>query len=208
MTSHSSADHAPREVENGFRQFDLCVDIAEFYLHPERPFSLRVSHILDLQREAVDGIEADAGKIRTGAVGITHSKHDPPGPHLVQNLLIEFCDHINENWHERTAFYLSAYAMWRLNWIHAFADGNGRTARTLSYMLLCIKLGYVLPGSPTIPFQIETDKTHYLEALAMADTAYRSSEIDVSEMEKMIKGMLASQLLSVIQAADGNASLS
>ena len=123
---------------------------------------------------------------------------------LVTTYLTEFCDYINDNWHERTAFYLSAYAMWRLNWIHPFTDGNGRTSRALSYALLNIKLGYLLPGFPTIPQQIEVDNSHYIEALEMSDAAARGGREDVGEMEKMIRSMLAKQLLGVIDAADGH----
>ena len=120
---------------------------------------------------------------------------------MVEALLTEFCDYINDNWHEKTAFYLSAYSMWRLNWIHPFTDGNGRTSRAVAYALLSIKLGYELPGSPAIPQQIENDNKHYIEALEMADDAAASGEEDVSEMERMLRGMLARQLVSVIEAA-------
>lgn len=195
-------DHdTAREIENGFRQYDLTLDIIKYYLEPERPFALRVPLILDLQREAVAGIEAQAGQIRNTSVGISRSRHTPPAPHLVAMHLTEFCDFINNNWHERTAFYLSAYAMWRLNWIHPFTDGNGRTSRALSYALLSIKLGYVLPGSPTIPQQIEEDNSHYIRALELADTAAMDGREEVGEMERMIRAMLARQLLSVIHAA-------
>ncbi len=189
------------EIENGFRQFDLTVDIIKYYLEPDRPFSLRVPLILDLQREAVAGIEAEPGQIRKTSVGIHKSAHNPPPPHLVEASLGEFCDYINDNWHERTAFYLSAHVMSRVNWIHPFTDGNGRTSPALSYALLCIKLGYVLPGSPTILQQIEEDNSHYIKALEMADEAARRGGEDVSEMERMIRAMLAKQLLSVIDAA-------
>ena len=200
-----AVDHtAQREVENGLRQYDLTLDIIRYYLEPERPFALRVPLILDLQKEAVAGIEVAPGEIRKTPVGIHKSEHDPPPPHLVQNYLTALCDYINDNWHERTAFNLSAYAMWRLNWIHPFTDGNGRTSRALSYALLSIKLGYVLPGSPTIPQQIEADNSHYIEALEKADAAARVGEAEpVSEMEKMIRGMLAKQLVSVIDQAGG-----
>lgn len=192
-----------REIENGFRQHDLTLDIIDYYLGPDRPFALRVPLILDLQREAVAGIETVPGEIRNVAVGINKSKHAPPAPHLVKPYLTEFCEYINNNWHERTAFFLSAYAMWRLNWIHPFTDGNGRTSRALSYALLNIKLGYVLPGSPTILQQIEKDNSHYIEALEMADQAAAEGREDVNEMEAMIRSMLAKQLLSVIDRADG-----
>jgi Fic family protein len=197
-----AVDHSTeREIENGFRQYDLTLEIIRHYLEPDRPFALRVPLILDLQREAVAGIEAEPGQIRKNSVGIHKSKHDPPGPHLVEAHLTEFCDYINDNWHERTAFYLSAYAMWRLNWIHPFTDGNGRTSRALSFALLNIKLGYVLPGSPTILQQIEEDNSHYIKALELADASALEGGEDVSEMERMIRAMLAKQLLSVIDAA-------
>lgn len=198
------AEHTELEVANGFRQFDLCLDVINFYLQPETPFALRPSVILDFQKKAVDGIEETAGRYRNTLVSITGSVHAPPPQHLVQPLVVEMCDHINDNWHEKNAFYLSAYAMWRLNWIHPFSDGNGRTARTLSYAVLCIKLGYILPGSPTIPQQIESDKTHYIEALEKADVAARDGTTNVSALEEMIKNMLARQLLGVIEAAGGN----
>ncbi|MER8394733.1 Fic family protein [Mesorhizobium sp. M1340] len=202
-----AVDHNTRlEIENGFRQYDLTLDVIRYYLEPDRPFALRVPLILDLQREAVQGIEAEPGEIRKNPAGIHKSKHSPPPPHLVTTHLTEFCDYINDNWHERTAFYLSAYAMWRLNWIHPFADGNGRTSRALSYLLLSTKLGYVLPGSPTIPQQIETDNSHYIEALEMADEAASKGEEDISEMENMIRAMLAKQLISVIDQAGGQIS--
>jgi Fic family protein len=165
MTNQFRSDHTPKEIENGFRQFDLSVEIAQWYFNPERPFALRLHHILDLQKEAVDEIESEAGQLRSGSVGISKSKHIPPEPYLVKNLMTELCDFINDNWHEKTAFYLSAYVMWKLNWIHPFTDGNGRTARTVSYMLLCLKLGYVLPGSPTVLQHLEEDRSHYIESV-------------------------------------------
>lgn len=197
------ANHTPQEIENGFRQFDLALEIVAYFLHPDRPFSLRISHILDLHKEAVDGVQEDAGELRTGQNGIFGSSHTTPDGYLVNTLMAEFCDYINDNWHEKTAFYLAAYAMWRLNWIHPFTDGNGRTARALSYVILCLRLGYVIPGSPSIPAQIEQDKSHYIVALEKADESVKNGEVDLSEMEDMIRCMLARQLLSVIEAAGG-----
>jgi Fic family protein len=197
------SDRAEREVENGFRQFDLCLEIIRYYLDPERPFALRPAFILDLQKEAVDGVESAPGKLRSSSVIITGSGHVPPAPHLVAGLIHEFCDYINDNWHERTAFHLAAYALWRLNWIHPFSDGNGRTARAVSYMLLCMKLGYVLPGSPTIPQQIEEAKAPYIHALERADAAERDNRLDVADMEEMLKAMLVRQLIGIIEAAGG-----
>jgi Fic family protein len=194
---------AELEVENGFRQFDLALDIIRTFLDPERPFALRPSLIQQLQAVAVDGIEPYPGQWRTGTAKITKSKHNPPEPHLVASLVQEMCDFVNDNWHERTAFFLAAYIMWRLNWIHPFSDGNGRTSRVTSYIVLCVKLNTVLPGAPTIAQQIQDNRDPYFHALEAADAEYAEGRLDFSAMEEMLRNMLAKQLLGVIEQASG-----
>src|ERR1700691_2453032 len=68
----------------------------------------------------------------------TESHHDSAGQGLFQRP-------VNEHWEESNAIHLAAYILWKLNWIHPFADGNGRTARAVSYAVLCIKLDGLLP---------------------------------------------------------------
>ena len=198
----TNAETARREAENGRRQFEYGLEMIREYLEPGRPFALRKSHILELQAIAVDGIEATAGEFRRTAVGIEGAAHRPPEAFLVEGLVVEMCDYVNDHLHERSPFHLSAYVMWRHNWIHPFADGNGRTSRMLSYIVLSILLGYELPGSPTIPEQIQNDRSGYFAALEAADRADRAGALDVSAMEDLLRGMLASQLLSVIDAGD------
>ena len=165
------------------------MDVARsHFLSPPRPFTLRPGLIRDLQKIAVEGIVNQPGEWRRSTVQITKSRHQPPEPHLVEALVIEFCDYINNNWHERTPLHLAVYAMWRLNWINPFLDGNGRTSRTLSYLILTMKLGYELPGDPTIVKQIQDDRTRYFRALESADGASAEGRIDVSEMEMALKG--------------------
>jgi Fic family protein len=114
------------------------------------------------------------------------------------------CDYVNDNLHERTAFHLSAYVMWRLKWIHPFSDGNGRTSRVASYIVLSVALKMLLPGSPSIPQQIQADRTAYFQALEHVDSTYAATrQVNVSKMETAIRNMLAKQLLSVIEQADG-----
>ena len=126
------------EVENGFRQFDRGAEIIKYYLEPERPFALRIPVIVELQKEAVRDIQSDAGELRRGEVHISGSIHSPPAAHLVSIHLGDFCDYINKNWHECSAFHLSAYEMWRLNWIHPFTDGNGQCLMFSSAFALVI----------------------------------------------------------------------
>lgn len=104
-------------------------------------FKLRSSQILSLHREALQGISSYAGNFRPGDVEIDGSRHDPVGAHLVPELVEDLCDYVNDNWNTASAVHLASYVMWRLNWIHPFADGNGRTSRILSFVVLSVKIG-------------------------------------------------------------------
>lgn len=113
------------------------------------------------------------------------------------------CEYVNENWKDSSAVHLCAYVLWKLNWIHPFSDGNGRTARAIAYVVLSAKLDSLLPGSPTIPEQIAEDKKPYYTALEAADLGHKAGNVDVSALEQMLEAMLAKQLLSAAKEASG-----
>jgi Fic family protein len=194
---------AEQEARNGLEQFDLVMEMVEYHLHPERPFRFRPSHLLDLHRTALKGISSYAGNYRPANIEIGGSKHQPVGAHQVPEKVEGLCDYINENWISRKAIHLSAYVLWRLNWIHPFTDGNGRTSRAASYLILCLRLGYPLPGKKTIPDQISENKNPYYIALEKADAEWEKGIIDLSGLEEMIKAMLARQLVAVHEEATG-----
>lgn len=193
---------AMAEARNGFRQYDAAICAVQAALD-RGSFKLRPSLILGLQREALAGISSYAGNYRPGGVAIEGSEHEPVGAHLVPELVEEMCDYVNENWEGSTPIHLAAYLMWRLNWIHPFADGNGRTARIVSYVVLSIRAGAILPGTPTIPDQIVDNRNPYFEALDAADAAFRDGRIDVSKMEELLGSLLANQLAKFYQSAGG-----
>jgi len=63
--------------------------------------------------------------------------------------------------------------MWRVNWIHPFSGGNGRTSRSSIVLLLCARAGTWLGGSEkTIPEQIVDNRQPYYAALDAADAAW------------------------------------
>lgn len=197
---------AEAEAANGLRQFDYGRSAAQEFLERQADgvrFRLRPSLILALHREALRGISMYAGNYRPGEVSIEKSKHQPPGAHLVPELVEEMCDYINENWNSSTALHLSGYVMWRLNWIHPFADGNGRTSRIASYVVMMVKSAFILPGSPAIPDQIVLDRTGYFSALDAADAAFKNGSINVSVMEELLGNMLARQLANFYKSVGG-----
>jgi Fic family protein len=190
---------ARQEALNGLRQFDTVIKMVESFLDPERqPFKFRPSHLLQLHREALAGISIYAGNWRPSQIEIQGSRHNPPGAFEVPERIEELCDYVNEKWQEKSPIHLASYVMWKLNWIHPFTDGNGRTSRAAAYMILCIKMGYVLPGKRTIPDQIAEDRTPYYKALEAADSAWRDGRIDLTAMKDLLGSMLAAQLVAII----------
>jgi Fic family protein len=191
-------EKAAAEARNGFKQYDAAV--AAIQTAFERgSFKLRPSLILSLHREALAGLSSYAGNFRPGGVAIEGSKHAPPEAHLVPELVEDMCDYVNDHWASSTPLHL----MWRLNWIHPFADGNGRTSRIVSYLVLSIRAGALLPGTPTIPDQIVDNRKPYFDALDGADVADREGKVDVSKMEDLLGSLLANQLAGFYRAAGG-----
>jgi Fic family protein len=194
---------ARREAENGLKQFSLTLEIIRSYVKDaDRPFKLRAAPILQLHQVALDGLHRLAGTFRNTQVKIGGSIHQPPEAAFVADEVQALCEYVNENWN-KSAIHLAAYVLWKMNWIHPFADGNGRTARAVSYLVLSIKLNGLLPGTPTIPEQIASDKAPYYRALEQADQALASGKVDVSALENLLSDMLAQQLLNAVKEAAG-----
>jgi len=201
-------EKARREAENGLRQFRAAMDVVRTHVHdPERPFSLRQSLLFEQNKICLDGLHLLAGTYRNVPTEIKGSKHVPPEPFLVPDKVQEMCEYVNVNWHSKSAIHLSAYILWRLNWIHPFADGNGRTSRMVSYIVLCVKLNSILPGTNTVPDQIARNKGPYYDVLEAADAASddASETLDVSNLEELLESRLARQLAD---AADEASSVS
>ena len=191
---------ATREAENAVAQFDAVLDLIDEAVRGARGFRLRPSRILDLHRIAMDGVNPLAGVFRHSPVTIAGSLHQAPCEHLVPNLIEEMCDWIEVHW-SAPAIHLCAYVMWRLNWIHPFADGNGRTTRAVAYLVLCARSGFALPGKHTIPEQIAENRPPYYAALELIDASIDTNNPDLSAMEELLSAGLKEQLDSAFSAA-------
>src|ERR1035441_6915449 len=195
----SPEEKAALEARNGLLQFDEVLKLID---QADSAFKLRPSTIQRLQRMAIQDIYTCDGNYRTGPVCIRGTTHHPPQAHEVAECTEELCEYVNSNWDHHTALHLSAYVMWRLNWIHPFAGGNGRTSRAVSYLVLCARIGYRVSGTVTIPEQIVANRQPYYEALDAADAAWAQNIVDVSAMERLLEHALAVQLSSVLEAAN------
>jgi Fic family protein len=194
---------ARRESLNAIRQAALVQEMVETYVQPDRPFKLRPSVFLTLHRVALEGLSIYAGNWRPAAITIAGSKHQPVEAFLVPEEIEGLCDYVNDNW-AASPIHLASYVMWRLNWIHPFVDGNGRTSRAASYLVMCVRLGIMVPGLNTIPDQIIGNRDPYYDALDSADEAALNGKIDVNRMEKLLGDLLAVQLADVWNRATGS----
>ena len=197
------AEKAALEARNGLLQFDEVQRIVDGL--PKTGFRLRPPLVRKLQQIAIQDIHTCAGNYRTGMVYIASTSHVPPAPGEVPGLVEEICGYVNDNW-QASALHLAAYSMWRVNWIHPFTGGNGRTSRAVSYLVLCARLGYRLPGVLTIPEQIVANREPYYQALDAAAEAWAAGKLDVGRMEVLLSEMLAGQLLPAHRQARGGPS--
>jgi Fic family protein len=191
-----------QEIRNGAIQFLAVLNYAEDWIRHGKA-DLTADLLKELQRLAINQIYTCAGTFRDGPVRIKDVKHQPPNHTDVPILVGEMCDYVHQAWDSKPAVHLAAYLMWRINWIHPFFGGNGRTARAAAYLVLCVRIGFILPGEKTIPDLIVADRNPYYDALRSADEAWEEQRLDVVQMEQMMSSLLAAQLYAVHKKATG-----
>ena len=180
--------------ENALHQAHrLTILIHEALAQPDA-FHLSAATICELNKYAVDGASPVAGHLgERSDLEIFGSRHVLPSHETVPQLLDEACDYVHAHWTDDPVF-LAAYVVWRLCWIHPFEDGNGRTARAASYLVLSVRLGFELPGILPIPARIKFAPIAYMRALEAADAAWSRNILDVSELQKLLAFYLDAQL--------------
>ncbi len=194
-------EKAEFETQNGVDQLDYIT-----YLVTKLEITeLRETHVLDFQKYAVQGIYPCAGNYRTALshVEIKGSGHRVPHESLAPSLVRDMVERINTSLRSRPAIERAAYALWRVNWIHPFAGGNGRTARAVSYLILCMDMGSMIPGSPTVPTLIHRKRQAYVEALKASDASVNEqpgAEPDLSLMAKLLEEAVTQQMASAIDS--------
>jgi Fic family protein len=183
------------QEKNLLRQYDLLSNCIEIGLDSSIEAFDKYT-LWALNYAAVANIAQFGGRFREEPVYV--GSHIPPRFEEVPHLMDLFFSFIHENWTVKglgdhpTA--LAAYALWRLNWIHPFVEGNGRTARAACYYLICMKYGALLPGRKIVPERIRENRQPYYDALKAADLAWHEGHLDVSVMADYLEGLLLGQL--------------
>jgi Fic family protein len=173
--------------------------IAEIVLALGRSLRMTPDLIRELHRLALHDIYSCAGRLRSGAVRIIGSDHVPPAGSFVGGLVDDLCVRVNaHDPDDNELISTAAFLLWRLNWIHPFRGGNGRVSRAATHLFLCARLGFILPGQPTLASYIVQNKRRYIDALVDADTALKlSSVVDVRKMKAFLDDWFDKQLESV-----------
>jgi hypothetical protein len=187
------------EVENGNRQYSFLASIVAASLNMGRPF-LSQNVIKALNFQAITCLHIAPGEYRPCPVAV--GKHTPPPHYRVPALMDDFVNRINRSWDQNDSVALATYVLWRLNNIHPFINGNGRTARAASYFVLCLKQGGWPEGTTILPELIRRDRAEYVEHLQHAhETFAASGEPDLAPLHGMVTRLLNEQLQSA-QAQD------
>lgn len=109
----------------------------------------------------------------------------------------DFVNMVNRIWETTDAVVLAAYVLWRLNYIHPFINGNGRTARATCYFVLCVKLGNLLPGTKILPELLKENRAAYVAALRHVDASVGPGGPDLTPLHALLSDLLDQQLATV-----------
>jgi Fic family protein len=188
------------QEQNLLRQYDLLSNCIEIGI--EKGIEAFDKYTLwSLNYAAVSNIAQFGGRYRKEPIYV--GNYIPPHFKDVPDEMDRFFSVVHENWtimtHPTT---LPAYALWRLNWIHPFIEGNGRTARAACYYLICMRHGLLLPGRKIVPERIREDREPYYAALRSADQAWAEGHFDVSELAGYLSDLLKAQLAEAITSEE------
>lgn len=180
------------QEQNLLRQYDLLANCVEVGL--KKGIEAFDKYMLwSLNAAAVANIAQFGGRFREQPIYV--GNHIPPHFKEVPTLVDQFISVIHEIWAIEThPTVLPAYALWRLNWIHPFIEGNGRTARAACYLLICLRQGALLPGKKIVPERIRENRQPYYEALQAADRHWADGHFNVEDLAKYLQNLLIAQL--------------
>ena len=183
------------QEQNLLRQYDLLTNCMEIGLRKGIEAFDKYT-LWSLNHAAVANIAQFGGRFREQPIYV--GSHIPPHFDKVPGLMDQFLSVVHENWtimdHPTV---LPAYALWRLNWIHPFVEGNGRTARAACYYLICMRAGRLLPGRKIVPERIRENRRPYYEALAEADRQWADGHFDVDALASYLQDLLKAQLADI-----------
>ena len=174
-----------KEVQNAIKTYSELKNFS--------PYSLK--SFLKAHAFLMNGILDDAGKFRSGNVGVlkgTKVSHLAPKPRMVPELMEKLFTYLKN---EKTEHFLikSSIAHYEIEFIHPFSDGNGRMGRLWQTIILTSHnpIFEYLP----IESSIKNHQQEYYDALEKSDKSGDSSpfvEFILEMILETLKGFLDS----------------
>lgn len=182
--------------ENLYRQALLLRDM--FSVSQQTSFRLDLQAISALHFTATMFLVERPGAYRRDRAYITY-RPDLSFPETEDEIrvdMVRFSHALLASWDEKDAFELAAFALWTINRIHPFEDGNGRTARAAAQHILHVKHKRWLPGRVLVAKLIEEHPDEYRNALRHADETDEEGAVDLLPLSEFLAKMLELQLNS------------
>lgn len=190
-------------ISNQQRQYSFLESMVAASVSMRRPF-LSQQIIKAFNFHAIACLHVNAGEYRP--CHVTVGDYSPPAPHRVSALMDDFVNQVNIAWGQMDPIALAAYVLWRLNYIHPFINGNGRTARACCYYVICVIQGNVLPGSETLPELLERNRDAYVDALRLVDKSLTTGTLDLTPLHGLLSQLLREQLKEFMPEDAGQSS--
>jgi hypothetical protein len=178
-------------IENVNRQYDFLKSIVKACLAIQRPF-ISQTILKALNFHAIACLHVNAGEYRPCRVQV--GEYIPPDHYRVSALMDDFVNHVNMAWDRTDEVVLASFVLWKLNYIHPFINGNGRTARAACHFVLCVKAGGWIGGDLILPQLIDRDHDDYVAALRAVDKSAQEGTFDLSPMHQLISKLLKEQV--------------
>ncbi len=179
------------EVSNSDRHYEFLQSVVAASLSTERPF-LSQTILKAINFHAIACLHTNAGQFRPCQV--TVGNYVPPAHYRVPDLMDDFVNVVNRQWDTADPVVLAAFVLWKLNHIHPFINGNGRTARAACYFVLCVQSGGWLEGDKILPELLRSNRDEYVEALQKVDDSFDAGKLDLTPLHEVIAKYLTEQV--------------
>jgi len=179
-----------RDDEKELLNYKKAMDFISRYLGKDDPITeglVRELHKLTVQ--SVRGGQADPGNYRKIQNFVVNSRtreviYTPPSPLEVPHRMREFVNWLNQD-QETSPILAAGIAQFQFVHIHPFIDGNGRTARLLSTLVL-YKTGYDFKKLFSISEYYDRDRPAYYKAIQTV----RQNNMDMTSwLEYFVEGL-------------------
>lgn len=137
ITQQSPAQTVPQKSNEAIQEIANLEEAIDYIEHA--PAEINDSFIFKLHEMTVRDLIKEGDPVmsyRTQNVAINGSAHEPPSPESVPGYMRYLLQFINQKSAPKYDLLKIAVVHHRFVWIHPFTNGNGRTARLLTYAML------------------------------------------------------------------------